>query len=143
MYFIQCGNFHIKKCLLDMEASSDDFSLDFIIIFWTFRCRNCNWGRYPNRPSRKEPSVPEHRANLHFQTSNQHLKSTNAFLGGCKDFLFAVRTIRPDGIGSCHLSHLDLQSLSNKIFRLLDFKVECVDLELEPTNTKWQSEMAK
>jgi hypothetical protein len=31
-------------------------------------------------------------------------------LGGCKDFLFAVRTIRPDGIGSCHLSHLDLQS---------------------------------
>ena len=79
----------------------------------------------PNCPSRKEPSVPEHRTNLHFQTSNQHLKSTNAFLGGCKDFLFADRTICPDGIEFFHLSHLDLQSLSNKIFRLLDFKVEC------------------
>ena len=57
--------------------------------------------------------------------SNQHLKSTNAFLGGSLDFFLAVRTIRPHWIGSCHgLSHLDLQSLSNKIFSLLDLEVK-------------------
>ena len=95
----------------------------------------------PNRPSRKEPSVSEHRTNLHSQTSNQHLKSTDAFLGGCKDFLIAVRTIRPDGIGSCHLSHLDLQSLSNKIFS--DFLILKLngDLEIEPSEAIPQIEM--
>jgi hypothetical protein len=57
-------------------------------------------------------------------TSNQHLKSTYAFLGGCKNFCVAVRTIHPNWIGSCHLSHLDLQSLSNKIFGLMEFEVK-------------------
>ena len=28
-------------------------------------------------------------------SSNQHLKSTNAFLGGSLDFFIAVRTLRP------------------------------------------------
>ena len=57
-------------------------------------------------------------------SSNQHLKSTNAFLGSSPDFFIAVRTIRPHWIGSCHFSHFDLQSLSNKIFRLLDLEVK-------------------
>ena len=68
---------------------------------------------------------PANAAKIAESSSNQLLKSTNAFLGSSLDFFLAVRTSRPHWIGSCHgFSHLDLQSLSNKIFRLLDLEVK-------------------
>ena len=67
-------------------------------------------------------------------TSYQHLKSTDAFLGGCKDFLFAVRTIRPDGIGSCHLSHLfSVYQTKFSEFLILNLKGDFD--EIEPTTS--------
>jgi hypothetical protein len=75
-------------------------------------------------------------------SSNQHLKSTDAFFGGSPDFFIAVRTSRPHWIGSCHgLSHLDLQSLSNKNFS--DFLILKLngDLEIEPSEAIPQIEM--
>ena len=68
---------------------------------------------------------PANAAKIAESSSNQLLKSTNAFLGSSLDFFLAVRTSRPHWIGSCHgFSHLDLQSLSNKILRLLDLEVK-------------------
>ena len=151
LYFIQCGNFHIEKYLLDMEPSFDDFSLDFNIIIWTFRCRNCNWGRYathlsipwiPNCPSRKEPSVPEHRTNLHFQTSNQHLKRLMLFWVVVRISCLQTGQFVQMGLSSSIWAISIFRVYQTKFSDFLILKLN-VDFELEPTNAKWQSEMAK
>ena len=74
-------------------------------------------------------------------SSKEALKSANAFLSRSEDFGIAVRTIRPNRIGSYHMSHL-FRVYQTKIFRLLDLELN-VDLEMQLTTENRNAKVIK